>query len=144
MLYLLGFVIAVAVLMIHIVLHELSHALMAKAIAPSEILRFKFWPHIWRDWLYMGRIEISSLETFNPLERCYFYGAPLILNSILLFVYALLGGWFWCAAIISLIDSIFWVACAIFKVPNNDGSMCIAAWKEVQHEYTRTNRSTEA
>jgi len=127
--------------LVHWTFHEASHVLMSKAIGPSSVARFRPWPHIWREWFYLGRMEITHTAHFNNLERAYFYAAPLILCAILLFIYGLLGGWFLYAAIMPLIDVSFWVLCAIKKLPHNDGCLCVEAWKGRDHECSATDSS---
>lgn len=134
---------AILAAVIHWTMHEASHALMSKAIGPSEVARFKPWPHIWREWLYLGRIEVTHTGHFNSLERAYFYSAPLILAAILLFVYSLLGGWFLLVAALPLIDVAYWLLCAIVRLPNNDGCLCIEAWEAKDHERKDQSAGTE-
>lgn len=137
-----GLLFALGASLIHWTFHEASHILVSKAIGPSAIARFKPWPHIWRKWFYLGRIEIIHTEHFNPLENAYVYAAPLIMGSILLFIYSLLGGWYLLAAILPLIDIVFWVFCAITKLPHNDGQLCREAWKGKDRECADTDCTT--
>lgn len=136
-----GLLFALGAALIHWTFHEASHVLMSKAIGPSEVAWFKPWPHIWRKWFYLGRMEIIHTEHFNDLEKAYFYSAPLIMSALLLFVYSLLGGWFLLAAIMPLIDITFWVFCAITKLPHNDGCLCIEAWKGKDRECSEVDNT---
>jgi hypothetical protein len=132
-----GLLFALGAALVHWTFHEASHVLMSKAIGPSSVALFRPWPHIWKEWFYLGRMEMIHTEHFNSLEKAYFYAAPLIMCSMLLFVYSLLGGWFLLAAIMPLIDVLFWVFCAITKPPHNDGSLCMEAWKGKDRECSK-------
>jgi len=110
-----------------LILHELSHAIVAWA-AGAEVVLFKLWPHKVEERWYFGRIVIKKDdETFSA---GLFYAAPYWKALCLCLAWAFIGQLWWpllAFAVWEWIDIAWWYKGYYFGPDHLDGRR----WRDV-------------